>query len=108
MSASRALEVGLVNQVFTDRETMIEEVTAIAREIATKSPLAVCGSKSALLYARDHSTADGLERIADWSAVTLAGNDIAESLTARAEQRPPTYRDLPRIDPAPHVAFATD
>lgn len=98
MPASRAYEVGLVNQVFADRETMIEEVTAIAREIAQKSPLAVWGSKSALVYARDHSTLDGLDRIADWSAATLAGNDITESVTARTEQRQPAYRDLPRID----------
>ncbi|QYB00585.1 crotonase/enoyl-CoA hydratase family protein (plasmid) [Rhodococcus sp. USK10] len=98
MPASRAYEVGLVNQVFADRETMIEEVTAIAREIAQKSPLAVWGSKSALVYARDHSTLDGLDRIADWSAATLADNDITESVAARTEQRQPAYRDLPRID----------
>nr|WP_271210839.1 crotonase/enoyl-CoA hydratase family protein [Rhodococcus wratislaviensis]GLK36424.1 enoyl-CoA hydratase [Rhodococcus wratislaviensis] len=98
MPASRAYEVGLVNHVFADRETMIEEVTAIAREIAQKSPLAVWGSKSALIYARDHSTSDGLDRIADWSAATLAGNDITETVTARAEQRQPVYRDLPRVD----------
>jgi enoyl-CoA hydratase len=58
----------------------------------------VWGSKSALIYARDHSTSDGLDRIADWSAATHAGNDITETVTARAEQRQPAYRDLPRVD----------
>lgn len=45
MPASRAYEVGLVNQVFADRETMIEEVTAIAREIAQRAH-SLCGGRS--------------------------------------------------------------
>src|SRR5210317_166413 len=41
MDAEEAREVGFVNKVFENRDTMLREVTAIARAIAAKSPLAV-------------------------------------------------------------------
>ena len=41
MSAQRALEVGLVNQVFPTHEELVNGVLDIAREIASKSPLAI-------------------------------------------------------------------
>ena len=45
MDAEEAREVGFVNRVFENRETMMREVTAIARAIAAKAPLAVRGTK---------------------------------------------------------------
>ena len=57
MSAQRAFEVGLVNQVFPDHESLVAGTLAIAREIAGHSPLAIWGSE-ALVYARDHSVTD--------------------------------------------------
>ena len=50
MDAEEAREVGFVNRVFEDRDTMLREVTALARSIAKKSPLAMRGSKEMLLY----------------------------------------------------------
>ncbi|MCJ7498260.1 MAG: glycogen/starch synthase, partial [candidate division Zixibacteria bacterium] len=35
--------VGLVNRVFADQDTMLREVMAIARQIASKAPLALYG-----------------------------------------------------------------
>ncbi|MEM7018963.1 MAG: crotonase/enoyl-CoA hydratase family protein [Pseudomonadota bacterium] len=67
MPAAEAKSVGLVNQVFADQETMLKDVMAIAQEIATKAPLAVYGCKRMINYARDHSTADGLDYIGIWN-----------------------------------------
>ena len=95
MSAARAREVGLVNDVHPDVATMLDAVHAVAAEIAAKSPLAVWSTKRALAYAREHSTSDGLEQIAVWNAAMLDPADMAEAFKAQREQRPPDYADLP-------------
>ena len=58
---AEARDVGLVNQVFADHDAMLEGVDKIAREIASKAPLAVYGCKRMINYARDHTTAEGLD-----------------------------------------------
>ncbi len=94
MTAQRALEVGLVNEVFPTHEALVEGVLALAAEIASKSPLAVWGSKEMLTYARDHSVADSLNHIATWQTGMFQPSDMAESFKARAEGREPVYPDL--------------
>ena len=94
MTARRALEVGLVNEVFPTHEALVEGVLAIAAEIASKSPLAVWGSKEMLTYARDHSVADSLNHIATWQTGMFQPSDMVESFKARAEGREPVYPDL--------------
>ena len=94
MTAQRALEIGLVNEVFPTHEALVEGVLAIAAEIASKSPLAVWGSKEMLTYARDHSVADSLNYIATWQTGMFQPSDRVESFKARAEGREPVYPDL--------------
>jgi len=93
MGAGEAREVGFVNRVFKDRDTMLREVTDIARTIAAKAPLAVRGSKEMLLYARDHSVADGLNYIATWNAGMLSQQDLQAGLQAQMEKTQATYED---------------
>ncbi len=94
MPAARAREVGLVNEVYPDHASMMEAVMVVAGEIASKSPLAVLGTKQTLLYTREHSVADGLEQIATWNASMLDPAEMAEAFTAQAEKRAPVYPDL--------------
>ena len=93
MGAAEAAQVGLVNRVFPDRDTLLAEVRAIAATIASKSPLAVRGSKEMLLYSRDHSVSEGLNYIATWNAGMLSEQDLREGITAQAEQRAASYDD---------------
>ena len=94
MPAARARELGLVNEVFADHPTMLEAVLETAREIASKSPIAVYGTKQSLLFSREHSVSDGLEFIATWNASMLDPADMTEAFTAMAEKRSPEYPDL--------------
>ena len=96
MSAEEAREVGLVNRVFADQDAMLEGVFAVAREIAAKPPLAVYGCKRMINYARDHTTADGLDYIAIWNASFLQGEEMQEAMRARRENRPGEFVDLPK------------
>jgi enoyl-CoA hydratase len=94
MPAERAREVGLVNDVYPDHEALVEGVLEIAEEIAAKSPLAIWGSKEMITYARDHSVADGLDRIATWQTGMFQPADMLESFAAKAERRAPAFDDL--------------
>lgn len=94
LSAQRALEVGLVNQLFPSHEELVDGVLEIAAEIASKSPLAVWGSKEMLLYSRDHSVADGLNHIATWQTGMFQPSDMIETFAAKSEGRDPEFPDL--------------
>jgi enoyl-CoA hydratase len=98
MGARRAAEVGLVNEVFDDHDSLVAGVLEIAAEIAAKSPLTIWGAKESLVYARDHSVSDSLHQIATWQSGAFQPADLMESFTAKAEKRAPEYEDLP---PAP-------
>ena len=95
MPAQRALEVGLVNQVFDDHEALVSGVLDIAGRIAAHSPLAIWGTKEMVNYSRDHSVADGLRHIAGWQTGMFQGGDMMEEFAAKAEKREPKFEDIP-------------
>ena len=93
MDSEEARELGFVNRVYEDRDTMMREVMVIAQSIAAKSPLAVRGSKEMLLYSRDHSVSESLNYIATWNAGMLSEADLQAGLRAQMEKRQATYED---------------
>ena len=95
VSATEARQMGLVNEVYPDQETMLAAVMAIATEIANKAPLAIYGCKRMINYARDHSTADGLDYIAIWNASMMKVEEIQEAISANAEGRQGDFVALP-------------
>lgn len=99
MPASRARDVGLLNEIFPDQPTMLDAVLATAAEIAAHSPLVVWGSKQMLVHARDHAVAEGLVHVATWQAGAMQRADVEEAMRARAERRAPVFGDLPPVPP---------
>jgi len=95
--ASKAKEIGLVNEVYSTHQALLDGVMDIARKIAAHSPLAVTGCKRQANYARDHSTAEALDYIAVWNAAMLRPQDIQEAFIARSEKRPPRFDGLKPI-----------
>jgi enoyl-CoA hydratase len=94
LPAARAREIGLVNEVFDTQEALIEHVMATAREIASKSPVAVTGSKVLINYAREHDTEDGLDYLAFWLSAVFAPPHMGEAFVAKREGRPGNFPDL--------------
>jgi enoyl-CoA hydratase len=94
LPAQRAHQVGLVNEVFDDHDSLVAGVLDLAHEIAGKSPLAIWGSKESLNYARDHSVADALNFIATWQTGMFQPGDMVESFVAKSEKRDPAFDDL--------------
>ncbi len=97
VTAKDAKASGLVNRVYADQQSMLEEVMQIAAEIASKAPLAVYGSKRMINYSRDHTTADGLDYVRTWNASMLQPEEIQEAVAARMQKRAGNFVDLPKI-----------
>ena len=93
--AERVREVGFYNQTFADHDALIAGVLEIAGRIAAQSPLAIWGTKEAISYARDHSTADALHQMAGWQSGMFQPGDMMEAFAAKAEKRPGVFDDLP-------------
>ncbi len=94
LHADEAKEIGLVNKIYETHEALIRGVMRIADQIASRSPLAVYGSKEALNYTRDHSVQDSLNFIATWQSGMFHLQDMMECFVARSEDRDPVFDAL--------------
>lgn len=92
ITAARAREIGLVNDVYPDAASLLKAAGGLAREIAANSPLSVQGSKAVLRAGEGRSVAAGLDYVALWNASFLKSHDLVEALTAFQEKRPPTFK----------------
>ena len=97
MPAGEALEAGLVNKVYESHEEMVSGLKEMAAVIASKSPLAVYGTKAILNFSRDHTIAEGLEYNALWSGAMLPQEDMAEAMMSNIEKREPEFKDMQEI-----------
>lgn len=91
VSAQRALEFGLVNHVYTDKNLMMDAARALAAEIAANSPLAVEGIKQVLDFCDEHSEQEGLEYVAQWNTAFFLSRDLNEALDAFALKRKASF-----------------
>ena len=91
ISAERAKEIGLVNDVAADADGVHKAARALAAEIATNSPIAVQGTKAVLAANEGRSVAEGLDYVATWNAGMLASDDLVEAVTAFMEKRTPKF-----------------
>ena len=94
LPAARARDIGLVNEVFDTHEQVVEHALATAREIASKSPLAVAGSKVMINYARDHTIKDALDYIAVWNTSMFSPQHMMEAFQAKQQKREANFPDL--------------
>jgi enoyl-CoA hydratase len=92
IDAARAREIGLVNEVLPDQAALVERASALAREIAANSPLAVQGAKQVLGFACRREVDAGLDYVAVWNSAFLHSEDLAEAMQAFLERRKPEFR----------------
>jgi enoyl-CoA hydratase len=100
LPAERALAAGLVNAVLPDAAALQAHAMTVARTIASKSPLAIAGSKLALNYARDHGTAAALAQMAVLQSAIFDTGDIAEAIVAWKDKRSGSFDPLAPVPPA--------
>jgi len=77
MTASEALSLGLVGKILPNQEACLAEARLVARNIASKSPVAVVGTKASLTYSRDHTVQEGLDHVKLWNSFHMQSEDVA-------------------------------
>jgi enoyl-CoA hydratase len=76
ISAERAEEIGLVNQVLPDADACHKGAHEMAAEIASNSPLAVQGTKAVLKGSEGRTVEEGRDYVGVWNAAFLASDDL--------------------------------
>jgi enoyl-CoA hydratase/carnithine racemase len=90
ISAHRAREIGLVNRVVPDAE-LDAAVTALARQIAGKSPLTLAIGKEAFYRQAELGLAAAYALTAEVMTRNMLARDAAEGIDAFLEKRPPVW-----------------
>ncbi len=91
ISAQEALQWGLINKV-TPVELFLDEAKALAKEIASKPPVAVRLAKEAVLKAFDTTIEGGLEFERKNFYLLFASKDQKEGMKAFVEKRKPDWK----------------
>lgn len=91
MNATEALEAGLVNKVLPV-ESYFEEAKSLAREIASKPPVAVRLAKEAVLKSFDSTIEGGLEFERKNFYLLFSTEDQKEGMRAFSEKRIPEWK----------------
>jgi len=91
ITARQADALGLVTKV-VPAEAVLDEAVALAKEIATKPPVAVRLAKEAVLKAFDTTIEGGLDYERKAFYLLFATEDRTEGITAFLEKRKPEFR----------------
>lgn len=97
MKSEEAERCGFVSSVFSSKEAMMTSALEMAASIASKSPVAVQGTKTNLVYSREHTVEEGLERIASHNMSMLQSEDVMKSAMAAMDKdsdEPPVFSKL--------------
>ncbi|KAL5552543.1 hypothetical protein UlMin_039944 [Ulmus minor] len=94
ISGSEAKQMGLVSGVFASKQELDDGVRIVAEGIASKSPLAVIGTKAVLLRTRDLNLEQGLDYVATWNSSMLLSEDLTEAISSQIQKRKPIFAKL--------------
>jgi delta(3,5)-delta(2,4)-dienoyl-CoA isomerase len=94
--ATEAKELGLVSKILPDIEATRKAAIETASFIASKSPVAVQGTKHNIQYARDHSIVDSLQYQATWNMSQLQSEDVMKAAmnVMTKSKEPADFNDL--------------
>ena len=95
LSADKALAYGLVNDVLPTHEAAVAAALQAAKEIASKPPVAIWGTKQVLHYARDHSTEDSLRHMGWLQGAIWSNANVCEAISAFQQKREANFAPLP-------------
>jgi enoyl-CoA hydratase len=94
LSADKAMGHGLVNEVFDTHEATVAAALQCAKEIASKPPVAIWGTKQAVNYARDHSVEDSLRQMGWLQGAVWSNAHVREAITAMKDKRAGDFTPL--------------
>jgi len=92
--AEEALRVGFVSYVHETKDKAIEAALKYAELVATKSPIAVQGTKEFLNHARDHTIADSLRYTGIWNSAAIQTTDVERAMLSGLKKTNPRFEKL--------------
>jgi delta(3,5)-delta(2,4)-dienoyl-CoA isomerase len=92
--SDEALTHGLVSSVYKDKTTAVTKALELASTIASKSPVAVVGTKEFINYSRDHTVDDGLRYTAIWNMAMVQTQDVKDAMLSGIQKRRPKFSKL--------------
>lgn len=92
ISAARAAEIGLVNQV-TEPDHLAEASQIMAQKIASKSSLTIATGKQAFYQQREMPLADAYSYASEVMVNNMMAQDAEEGINAFIEKRPAQWKD---------------
>lgn len=88
ITTDQALELGLVSRVCDTKEAALTEALNLAKTIASRSPVAVQGSKRLLRFSRHKPFSVGLDYSAVWNMSMLQSEDMAKAVEGIIQKNP--------------------
>ncbi|EAS31874.1 enoyl-CoA hydratase/isomerase [Coccidioides immitis RS] len=92
--AEEAMRVGFVNSVYESKDDSVKAAIELGELMASKSPIAVQGTKELLNWSRDHNIQDGLRYTGVWNSAALQSADVPTALLSGLQKRKPTFEKL--------------
>jgi enoyl-CoA hydratase/carnithine racemase len=92
ITAARALEIGLVTQLVSPAETLLDSVLETAERLGCGAPLAMAYAKEAVRRGGSLPMGEGLRIEDDLATLLLGSEDRTEGVQAFREKRTPAYR----------------
>ncbi|XP_052742896.1 delta(3,5)-Delta(2,4)-dienoyl-CoA isomerase, mitochondrial [Bicyclus anynana] len=94
VQSKEASDLGLVTQVYPDKDTALQQVLEIAKSIASKSPVAVQMTKKSLVYSQSRPSQEGLEHIKLINQTMLQSEDLKKAAMATATKTETEFDNL--------------
>jgi delta(3,5)-delta(2,4)-dienoyl-CoA isomerase len=92
--AEEAQRVGFVSQVHATKAEAVAAGLGLAKLLASKSPLAVQGTKELLNHARDNTTAESLRYTGIWNSAAVQSKDFEDAILSGLKKTKPTFAKL--------------
>jgi delta(3,5)-delta(2,4)-dienoyl-CoA isomerase len=89
-----AASQGFVSKVFKSKTALIEGGLALAKTIATKSPIAVQSAKALWDFSRDRPVQDGLLYTAAWNGAMVQADDVKQAMMSGIKKTKTTFEKL--------------
>jgi len=97
-NAKEAVQLGLLSKVVEgNRDEVVLAALDLAKYIASKSPIAVLGTKHLLLHARDHGVQENLNYTQAWNSAMLQTDDLKQALSGFTTKKPPKFKPMPKL-----------
>lgn len=93
-TAEEALQNRFVSRVVKGKANLINEGLEYAKFVASKSPVAVQGTKNILDAAWGRTVEDNLNYTAAWNAAMVQSSDVSRAMLSGLQKRTPTFEKL--------------